>query len=237
MEDKKKEHKKCNAERICKVIELISADRERTNLLKVAEYRAIAYLVERVPGWISPDILTAIGFIGGLVVFASFLLAYRYHINYLLLGIGGFAISWLGDSLDGRLAYYRKRPRRRYGFVLDVTIDWISIILIGVGYMVYTLGPWELLGYAFVAMYGWEMIIALMRYHITGKYSIDAGKLGPTEARIIISLVLLVEVIVPGSIDYSAMFICLVLLVVNVIDTRNLLVISNETDKREAIKS
>jgi phosphatidylglycerophosphate synthase len=230
---KGKDAKQDSGERFRKVIELISADRERTNILKSAEYRAIAYLVERIPPWVSPNVMTAIGFAGSAIVFAAFVLAYWLHIDYLLLGVVGFMISWFGDSLDGRLAYYRKIPRRRYGFVLDVTIDWISIIIIGGGYMVYTHGPWELLGYAFVAMYGWEMIIALMRYKITGNYSIDSGKLGPTEARIIISVMLITEVLFPGSIDYFALFICMVLLFVNIIDTKKLLRISDEADLRE----
>lgn len=220
------------AERIRKVIESISHDRGRTNILKTVEYRALAYLVQRIPPWMNSNMLTAIGFLGSLMVAAAFMLAYFYHINFLLIGVAGFAVSWFGDSLDGRLAYYRMVPRIRYGFVLDVTIDWISIIVIGGGYMVYTNGPWELLGYAFVAMYGWEMIIALMRYKITGKYLIDSGILGPTEARIIISVILVIEVLFPGSIDYSALFICLVLLMVNIIDTRKLLKVSDEKDRR-----
>jgi phosphatidylglycerophosphate synthase len=221
------------SEKIRKAVELISHDRERTNILKTVEYRALAYLVQRIPPWMSSNMLTAIGFMGSLLVATAFMLGYFYHIDFLLLGVAGFAISWFGDSLDGRLAYYRKIPRRRYGFVLDVTIDWISIIVIGGGYMVYTDGPWELLGYAFVAMYGWEMIIALMRYKITGRYSIDSGKLGPTEARIIISVILVLEVLVPGSVDYSALVLCTALLIINVIDTRKLLRISDEADLRE----
>jgi hypothetical protein len=39
--------------------------------------------------------------------------------------------------MDGRLAYYRNRPKKLYGFTLDITIDWIGIILIGVGFIVY----------------------------------------------------------------------------------------------------
>ena len=176
--------------------------------------------------------LTAIGFIGSIIVSASFILAAYLNKNFLLFGILGFIISWFGDSLDGRLAYYRNKPRKFYGFVLDITIDWISIILIGYGYIVYSEGIWELFGYIFTVMYGWEMIIALMRYKIIGKYSIDSGILGPTEARIIISSMMVFEVILPGSIKYSALFIVILVFITNIIDTRKLLKISDDIDKK-----
>ena len=210
----------------------IFRDRNRTNLLKNWEQRAITFLVQHIPSWISSNMLTAIGFIGSIIVSASFILAAYLNKNFLLFGILGFIISWFGDSLDGRLAYYRNKPRKFYGFVLDITIDWISIILIGYGYIVYSEGIWELFGYIFTVMYGWEMIIALMRYKIIGKYSIDSGILGPTEARIIISSMMVFEVILPGSIKYSALFIVILVFITNIIDTRKLLKISDDIDKK-----
>ena len=218
--------------RLIDALNSISLDRTRTNLLKKQEQVALAWLVQRIPSWITSNLLTAIGFFGSMIVFAGFLLARYINIYYLLLGVLGFTISWFGDSLDGRLAYYRKKPRRLYGFVLDITMDWISIILIGCGYIVYSEGPWELFGYVFVLMYGWEMIIALMRYKITGKYSIDAGKFGPTEARIIISAIMIAEVFLPGSLIYSVFAISILLFVINVIDTRKLLDTSDIIDKQ-----
>lgn len=214
------------------MLETLSGDRKRTNLLKKAEQKFIAVLVQRIPGWITSDMLTGVGLFGSAVVSASFILADYVKREFLLLGVLGFIISWFGDSLDGRLAYFRKKPRKLYGFTLDITIDWISIILIGCGFIVYVEGPWELIGYAFVIMYGWELIIALMRYRITGVYSIDSGKLGPTEARIMISLIMIAEVIFPRSINYSALGITLVLFIINIIDTRKLLIVADEIDTR-----
>jgi hypothetical protein len=82
-------------------------------------------------------------------------------------------------------------------------------------------------------MYGWEMIIALMRYKITGKYSIDSGIFGPTEVRIIISAVLVAEVLFRGSIGYSIALICFILLFSDVADTRKLLKEADELDTIE----
>ena len=215
------------------ILKIISNDRLRTNLLKNYEQRTLVFLVQRIPSWISSDMLTAIGFFGSFMVFISFVLAAYVHKNFLLLGVLGFGISWFGDSLDGRVAYFRKKPRKLYGFILDITMDWIGIIIIGCGYIVYADGRWDLLGYGFVVMYGWEMIIALMRYKITGKYSIDSGKFGPTEVRIVISLILVAEVLLQGSLHYSAILMVIILFIVNIFDTRKLLRLADEMDMNE----
>jgi phosphatidylglycerophosphate synthase len=212
------------------ILKTISQDRMRTNLLRKHEQRALAFLVQRIPSRISSNMLTAIGFFGSIIVLASFFLATYITRSYLILGVLGFAINWFGDSLDGRVAYYRNKPRKQYGFALDITIDWISIILIGCGYVVYVEGIWELLGFSFVVMYGWEIIIALMRYRISGKYSIDSGIFGPTEVRIVISSIMVAEVLLPGSLIYSAVVIVVILFFSNIIDTRKLLQEADDVD-------
>ena len=215
------------------VIKSVFKDRARTNLLRKYEQEAIAYLVQHMPRFITSNILTGIGFFGNIIVAASFILAAYFSKTYLLLGLLGFIISWFGDSLDGRLAYFRNKPRKNYGFALDITIDWISIIIIGYGYIIYAEGIWELFGFGFVVMYGWEMIIALMRYRITGMYSIDSGIFGPTEVRIGIGASMVAEVFLPGSLKYSASVVVIILFFVNIGDTRNLLRVADEIDKKE----
>jgi len=215
------------------VIKSVFSDRARTNLLKKQEEIAISWLVQRIPTWITSNILTGIGFFGNIIVSASFILAACFNRTYLLLGLLGFLISWFGDSLDGRLAYYRNIPMKNYGFTLDITIDWISIILIGLGYIIYANGIWELFGYGFVVLYGWEIILALIRYRLTGKYSIDIGIMGPTEVRIIIGAIMIAEVFLPGSLVYSAALVVIVLFSVNIIDTHKLLRAAEEIDKKD----
>jgi hypothetical protein len=215
------------------VLESLFQDRTRTNLLRKYEQATITYLVQRIPSRITSDMLTGIGFLGSIIVFLSFILATYFHQAYLLLAVPGFALNWFGDSLDGRLAYYRNKPRKHYGFALDITIDWMGIIITGCGYIIYVEGVWELLGYGFVIMYGWEMIIALMRYRLTGKYSIDSGKLGPTEVRIIISALLVAEVLMKGSILYSSLTVVIIMFFVNIADTRKLLQLADQLDVKE----
>lgn len=218
------------------ILRNVFSDRARTNLLKKQEEMAISWLVQRIPPFITSNMLTGIGFFGNMIVSASFILASYFSRNFLLLGLAGFFISWFGDSLDGRLAYYRNKPRKKYGFTLDITIDWVSIILIGFGYTVYADGLWTLLGYGFVVFYGWEMIIALIRLYLTGKYSIDSGKMGPTEVRIIIGAIMIAEVFFPGSLNYSAGLVVIALFFFNVTDTRKLLRVADDLDKKELNK-
>jgi len=136
------------------IMKINSNDRVSINLLKNPEQKILASLVQHVPSRISPNMVTALSLFGSIMVFSGFILAIHNHKNYLLLGVLGFIIGWLGDSLDGRIAYFRNKPRKLYGFILDITIDWIGIIFIGCGYVVYSDGIWALLGYGFVVMYG-----------------------------------------------------------------------------------
>ncbi|MGO1244901.1 MAG: CDP-alcohol phosphatidyltransferase [Sphingobacterium sp.] len=208
-------------------------DRKRTNILSVLEQKYISYLVPRVPSWISSDGLTAIGLVGSLIILGSFLLAEYVARPFLLLGIVGFFIQWFGDSLDGRIAYYRDKSRKWYGFALDIIMDWISTVMIGLGYVFYAPEDFKYSGFVLVALYGWAMIISQLRYKITDNYTIDAGLLGPTEIRVIIGFVFLLEVVIPGSINYSVMLICIALFFINLMDTKKLLRLGDQRDLEE----
>lgn len=219
-----------------KVNKKLFQDRKRTNLLSNPEQIFISYLVPRVPSWISSDGLTAIGTVGSVIVLISFLLAKYVALPYLLIGVVGFFINWVGDSLDGRLAYYRNKSRKWYGFSLDIIMDWVSTVLMGLGYIVYTNGIFELAGYFLVILYAWSMIVSQIRYKITGQYTIDAGIVGPTEIRVIISIMLITEVLFVGSLDYLVSAIVIILLIINIVDTRKLLDLGDVRDKEEREK-
>ncbi|HOL00398.1 MAG TPA: CDP-alcohol phosphatidyltransferase [Paludibacteraceae bacterium] len=215
------------------IVKTISEGRTRTNLLRKYEQSTLAYLVQRIPAWMSSDMLTAIGFFGSVIVFLSFVLAAYVNRYLLLIGVLGFVISWFGDSLDGRVAYYRHKPRKWYGFSLDITVDWLGVILMGAGFIVYAISPWKIIGFLFVGLYGWEMITALLRYKIINQYSIDSGAFGPTEVRILISLILVLEVIFKNSIIYTSSLACLILLIMNILETKKILQLADERDKNE----
>lgn len=224
---------KQNRESMVKTLKLITKDRARTNILKSYEQKLIAFLVQKIPSWISSDGLTAIGFFGNLMVAFSFILAAFFGKYWLLLAIPGFAVNWFGDSLDGRIAYYRNKPRKWYGFSLDVTVDWVGTILIGLGFMIYAPGNWKYIGFLFVVLYGWEMITAQLRYKISGKYSIDSGIFGPTEVRLLLAAFILTEFFITNSMYYLAAASCIFLLVSNFIESRKLLLLADQRDKEE----
>lgn len=177
--------------------------------------------------------LTFIGSIGCVIVMLGFILGSYLDPGYLLLGIPGLAINWFGDSLDGRMAYYRNTPRKWYGFSLDVVMDWIGMVLIGLGYLVYSKGTYELIPFLFVVLYGWAMIITQLRYKITDQYTIDAGAIGPTEIRFILVFVLIIEVIFHDTIKYFAAIMVSVLFLINIVDTVKLLRLGDIRDKAE----
>ena len=137
----------------------------------------------------------------------------------------------------GCLPYYRHIPRKWYGYALDITVDWLGVILIGLGFVVYVDGAWEIVGFLFVVLYGWEMVTTTVKYKITGKYSIDSGLFGPTEVRIILSLILIIEVLFHNSIQYISLVTTLLLLVSNLIDTTKLLKVADECDIKEKEQS
>ena len=216
-----------------KTLKRIFKDRKRTNVLKSAEQATISYLVKIVPSFITSNMLTFIGTVGSVIVLIGFMLAAYISKEYILLGILGLAINWLGDSLDGRIAYFRNIPRKWFGFSLDIIMDWISTVLIGLGYMVYARNQYELIAFIFVALYGWAMIISQLRYKITDIYSIDSGLVGPTEVRIILSLIFVMEASFGHLIEYFAGVMCIVLFIINIIDTRKLLKLGDVRDAAE----
>ena len=216
-----------------KTLKRIFKDRKRTNVLKSAEQATISYLVKIVPSFITSNMLTFIGTVGSVIVLIGFMLAAYISKEYILLGILGLAINWLGDSLDGRIAYFRNIPRKWFGFSLDIIMDWVSTVLIGLGYMVYARNQYELIAFIFVALYGWAMIISQLRYKITDIYSIDSGLVGPTEVRIILSLIFVMEASFGHLIEYFAGVMCIVLFIINIIDTRKLLKLGDVRDAAE----
>jgi hypothetical protein len=101
------------------------------------------------------------------------------------------------------------------------------------GYIIYADGSWKMAGFGFVTMYGWAIIIAVIRYKVTGKYTIDSGLFGPTEVRIIIIAIMVAEVFFKGAILYFAAIVAGILFLVNIFDTYSLLSVAAERDMEE----
>ena len=150
-------------------------------LLGPLERPAIAWLVEHMPHWVTPDHLTFFGFGASILTGVSYALT-DIDKNYLWLANLGFILNWVGDSLDGNLARYRKIERPKYGFFIDHTIDAASevIIFIGIG-----LSPYVDLTLALLALVGYLCMANLVYIttSVEGVFKISYGRLGPTEIR------------------------------------------------------
>lgn len=158
--------------------------RETTSLLSFVEKPALRWLSERMPSWVTPDLLTLIGLLGSFVVGAGYLLC-RQNTAFIWLASFGLLLNWFGDSLDGTLARYRKIERPRYGFFIDHTIDSIAefAILLGVGlsgYVNFTLALFALIAYMMMS------IFVFVYTFVSGEFKITFWRIGPTEMRMIV---------------------------------------------------
>lgn len=161
--------------------------RIQTSILNAAEKKALVWMAERCPGWVTSDMLTFIGFLGAVVIGTGYALC-GISYNFLWLASLGFVINWLGDSMDGTLARVRNQQRPRYGFFLDHNIDCIneSIMFIGIG-----LSPLMNLYNALLVLVAY-LILSIYVYisaHLKGEFKLTYAKLGPTEFRVIMIIV------------------------------------------------
>jgi len=104
---------------------------------------------------------------------------------WLLLASAGFFVNWVGDSLDGTLARYRKIERPKFGFYIDHTVDAVTefLTIIGIG-----MSPYLRLDIAAFAMIGYLLmsVHVYIRTAVDGVFKISFGSFGPTELRLII---------------------------------------------------
>jgi len=156
-------------------------------LLGPLERPAIAWMVKRMPQWITPDILTYIGLGASFLIMLGYVLT-NYNIGFLWLASFGFLLNWFGDSLDGSLARHRKIERPKYGFYIDHSVDTLSqvAVFLGLG-----LSPFVDFRIACIALIAYLMmdILVYLNTYVRGVFQISYGKLGPTEIRVIAILI------------------------------------------------
>ncbi len=171
------------------------AARIQTSILNAAEKKVLVWLAERMPSWVTSDMLTFVGFIGALVVAAGYALS-NLSLYWMWLSCLGLFINWFGDSLDGSLARVRNTQRKTYGFFIDHNVDVINetIMFIGVG-----CSPIVNMSFAMLALVGYFMlsIYVYIDCHLKGEMRLTYGGLGPTEFRIILILVNIAFMYIP----------------------------------------
>jgi archaetidylinositol phosphate synthase len=161
--------------------------RSNNGILEPFETPALRWLAARVPNWVTPNGLTAIGFLGALGVFASYALS-ASHPALLWLASAGLFMNWLGDSLDGTLARYRGIERPRYGFYLDNAIDVPEQLLLALGLALSGIFRVELAFLALIVFYMMS-ILTLIRAKTMGEFTLAYVGLGTTELRILIAVI------------------------------------------------
>ena len=157
--------------------------RIQTSLLSARERVLLDALCRRAPDWITSDRLTALGSLGAALAALGYV-ASRANPAFLFLSSLGVAINWLGDSLDGSLARYRREERPRYGFFLDHAVDALNglVFALGLGLSPYVSMAASLL---LLGSYYLLTIYVLLSAQVDREFPLAKAYLGPTELRLI----------------------------------------------------
>jgi phosphatidylglycerophosphate synthase len=162
------------------------ARREVQGITAPLERRALLWLAERMPPWVSPDGLTALGFVAQVGAGVAYSLAavderWLHAVNLCLL------LNWFGDSLDGSIARFRNQSRPRYGFYLDHMVDALGAFFLLGGMGVSGLLD-SRLAVGLLIVYFLMNINVYLATHTRGVFKISYGAFGGTELRILLAL-------------------------------------------------
>jgi archaetidylinositol phosphate synthase len=158
--------------------------RIQRNILAASERRLLTWLCARLPVWVTPDILTALGFFGMILVCAGYAFSTQ-SVAWLWLAIAGFCINWFGDSLDGSLARFRKIERPQFGYFIDHSTDALGnlIAMIGLG-----LSPFVRFDVALFSITAYLLfsIHTFLAARVVNEFRLSYVASGPTELRLIL---------------------------------------------------
>jgi archaetidylinositol phosphate synthase len=160
------------------------ATRTQASLLSRAEKKALIWMAERLPPWVSSDLLTALSLVAmfgcGLAYWAAGRdMRWLWAVNL------GLLLNWAGDSLDGTVARVRNRQRPRYGFYVDHLVDCLgaSAMLIGLGYSGF-MGLREAI--ALLIVYLMLSIESYLATYTLGHFQLSHFGFSPTELRLLL---------------------------------------------------
>jgi archaetidylinositol phosphate synthase len=165
-------------------IKMTTVPRIQQNLLAANERMLLDWLCPRLPRWVSPDMMTALGFAGALMVGAGYILSGQ-SLMWLWLAQLGYLFNWFGDSLDGSLARYRRIERPKYGYFIDHSVDAVAILAMlgGLG-----LGPFVELEVALIALVAY-LLLSIHTYlcaQVIDEFKLTYLAGGPTELRLML---------------------------------------------------
>jgi len=156
--------------------------RVNTSWVIPVERPLVGWLAAKLPAAVTPDHLTLTGFVGAAVCGIGYAACWRSS-SWLWLASAGLIINWFGDSLDGTLARFRKIERPRYGFFIDNTTDFLSLLCIFFGLGI---SPYMRFGTACLGLVAYYMasFFNLIRSMDTQVIQIGYYGIGPTEIRL-----------------------------------------------------
>jgi archaetidylinositol phosphate synthase len=164
----------------------VEAEREPNFLLAPLERRFLPWAARRLPRWVLPDDMTALGVLAAFGVCAAYQVSNNGR-GWLWLASGLLVLQWVGDSLDGTLARVRGIQRPKYGFYLDHMVDAIATAAIGLGlglspFMLLSIGALIVVGYLILSI---NVYLESMAF---GRFRLGYGLFGPTEIRLVLIL-------------------------------------------------
>jgi len=160
------------------------AKRAHQSFLAAAEKRCLVWLAERLPAWVNPDHLTALGLLGMIGVGLSYWLASRSKWGLVLASLC-LVVNWFGDSLDGTVARVRNRLRPRYGFYVDHMVDAFGTsFLVGGLALSGLMSPW--VAAAVLLAYFLLNIEVYLATYTLGTFQMSFAKFSPTELRLLL---------------------------------------------------
>jgi archaetidylinositol phosphate synthase len=184
------------------LVDFQSPDRILTSVLAARERALLNWLCRRLPGWVTPDRLTAVGTIGAAIASLGYV-ASNWRPEFLFLASVGVAVNWFGDSLDGSLARHRRIERPRYGFFLDHSVDAINILIFAAGL---GLSPYVSMDAALFLLCGYYLlsIHVYLSAQINGELKLTHAYCGPTEFRLLaIAFNCLIYVVGPFELEVT----------------------------------
>jgi archaetidylinositol phosphate synthase len=153
-------------------------------LTATLERRALQWMAQRLPPWVSSDHLTLLGFAAQIAAGIAYALA-RYNRYALLLVVICIAVNWFGDSLDGTLARVRAQQRPRYGFYVDHMVDVFGSVALMCGLACSSMVHWQVA----IAMLIAFLLLSSESYLATytlSEFHLSQGIFGPTEIRLLL---------------------------------------------------